>query len=55
MNEPSHEKTLFLHICENEGTDQLQGYHAADQRIVIGYINSAIILLLYNLVCVRLG
>ena len=46
-----HEKTHFLHIlCENKGTDQLRGNHAADQRLCSHYIDSTIPLLLTGFV-----
>ena len=43
-NELRHEKTYFF-ICENKGTDQLHGYHAADQRLCFCYIDATITLL----------
>ena len=30
-NEPSHEKTNILHMCENKDADQLRGNREADQ------------------------
>ena len=32
------EKTCFLHLCENKGTDQLRSNRAADQRLCFCYI-----------------
>ena len=31
--ESHHEKTSFLHICENKGADQLHGNCTADQHL----------------------
>ena len=36
------EKTCFLHICVNKGTDQLCSYCTADQCLCFHYIDSAI-------------
>ena len=44
-NEPCHEKTVFLHICENKDADQLRGNREADQRLCFPYIGSKIPLL----------
>ena len=40
LNEPRHEKTGFLHICENKDADQLRGNHEADQRLCFRYTDS---------------
>ena len=44
-NEPRHEKTGFLHICENKDADQLRGNREADLRLCFRYMNSTIPLL----------
>ena len=31
--EPCHEKTCFMHICQNKDTDQLHDYRTANQRL----------------------
>ena len=41
-NEPRHEKTKILHICENKDEDQLRGNCEADQRLCFRYIDSTI-------------
>ena len=43
--EPRHEKTGFLHICENKDADQLRGNREADQRLCFRYTDSTIPLL----------
>ena len=40
-----HEKSAFC-ICKNKGADQLHGKPAADQRLCLRYIDSAVPLLL---------
>ena len=45
LNEPCHEKTSFLHICENKDADQLRGNHEADQHLCFRFIDSTIPLL----------
>ena len=44
-NEPRHEKSNVLHICENKDADQLRGNREADQRLCFRYIDSTIHLL----------
>ena len=44
--EPRHEKTGFLHICENKGADQLRGNRDADQRLCFCEMDSTMPLLL---------
>ena len=41
-NEPRHEKTGFLPICENKGADQLCSYCTADQHLCFCYPDSTI-------------
>ena len=43
--ERPHEKIYFLHICKNNGTDQLLENRAADQHLRFLYIDSTIPLL----------
>ena len=43
--ESRHEKTGFLHICENKDADQLRGNREADQRLCFRYTDSTIPLL----------
>ena len=40
INEPRHEKTGFLHICENKDADQLSGNREADQRLCFRFTES---------------
>ena len=43
--EPRHEKTGFMHICENKEADQVHGNREADQRHHFHYTDSTIPLL----------
>ena len=38
INEPHHEKTDFLHMQKQKGTDQLQGNGTADQYYCSRYL-----------------
>ena len=40
--EQRHEKTCFMHVCENKDTDQLRGNREADQRLYFRYIDSTV-------------
>ena len=63
--EPRHEKTCFLHICENKEADQLCGNRATDQHLCFRYMSffflnqkfqaSSHHLWQYSLVCVGPG
>ena len=45
LNEPRHEKTCFICLCEKKDADQMHGEGAADQHLRFCYIESKIPLL----------